>query len=137
MGTDFSYGDVIGHRPEDWTHDLLRSEKVEGQDCYVLQSLPKNEEIKESSGYSKQVGWISKDSFVVLKGEAYDLSGALLKKFSARKVEKVDQKNNKWQPMVLEAENVQSNHKTILEFKNFKADQGVKDELFTTRYLER
>lgn len=137
VGTDFSYGDVIGHRPEDWNHKLLKEEKIDNQDCYVLESTPKTPEIQDSSGYSKQVGWIAKDSFVAIRGEAYDQSGQLLKKFSARKVEKVDPIHGKWQPMELEAENVQSNHKTIIEFKNFKTNLGVKDELFTSRYLEK
>lgn len=137
VGTDFSYGDVIGHHPEDWNHKLLREEKVDNQDCYVMESTPKTPDIQDSSGYSKQVGWIAKDSFVAVRGEAYDLSGQLLKKFSARKIEKIDPAHNKWQPMEIEAENVQSNHRTIIEFKNFKANLGVKDELFTSRYLEK
>lgn len=137
VGTDFSYGDVIGHRPEDWVHKIVKEEKIEGKDCWVIESVTKSETVKENSGYSKRISWVDKESFVSMKGEAYDVSGQLLKKFTAKNIQKVDAKNNKWQPMYLEAENVQSNHKTILEFKNYKANQGVKDELFTTRYLEK
>lgn len=137
VGTDFSYGDVIGHRPEDWQHKLIKEEKVDNKDCYVLESIPKNNEVAESSGYSKRVAWIEKESFVALKVEMYDLSNQLLKKLSSQKIEKIDEKNNKWQPMILSAENVQTNHKTVLEFKNFKANVGVSDDKFTTRFLEK
>lgn len=137
VGTDFSYGDVIGHRPEQWKHKLLKEEKIDGKDCYVIESTPINKEIEENSGYAKRIGWIEKESFVAIKGESYDVKGQLLKKFSAKSLQKVDEKNSKWQPMYLEAENVQSGHKTVLEFKNFKANQGVKDDQFTTRYLEK
>ncbi|MFZ4404024.1 MAG: outer membrane lipoprotein-sorting protein [Pseudobdellovibrionaceae bacterium] len=137
VGTDFSYGDVIGQRVEDWNHKLVKEEKIEGKDTWVIESLPKNKEVTENSGYSKRIGWVDKESFVVVKGESYDQNGQLLKKISAKDIQKVDAKNNKWQPMVLEAENVQSNHKTILEFKNFKANTGVSDDLFTTRSLEK
>jgi outer membrane lipoprotein-sorting protein len=137
VGTDFSYGDVIGNKPDDWNHKILKSETVDGKDCFVIESLPKTPAIADNSGYSKRISWIDKESFVAIKGEAYDASNQLLKKFSAKKVEKVDAKNNKWQPMYLEAENVQNNHKTILEFKNFKANVGVSDDKFTTRYLEK
>jgi len=137
VGTDFSYGDVIGHRPEDWLHKLIKEEKIDNKDCYILESIPKNNEIAEASGYSKRVAWIEKESFVAVKVEMYDLSSQLLKKLSAQKIEKVDEKNNKWQPMILSAENVQTNHKTILEFKNFKANVGVSDDKFTTRFLEK
>ncbi|MBX9839280.1 MAG: outer membrane lipoprotein-sorting protein, partial [Silvanigrellaceae bacterium] len=67
----------------------------------------------------------------------YHTSGELLKKFKAKDIKKVDEKNSKWQPMYLEAENVQSNHKTIIEFKNYKVNVGVSDDLFTTRSLEK
>jgi hypothetical protein len=93
--------------------------------------------VASNSGYSKRVGWIDQESFVAVKGESFDLNSQLLKKFTARKIEKVDAKNSKWQAMELIAENVQSGHKTILEFKNYKAGVGVKSELFTSRSLER
>lgn len=128
---------MFGHRPEDWTHKLIKEEKVDNRDCYLIESKPKTPEIADGSGYSKRMAWLDKESFVAIKAEVYDLGGQLLKKFSSQKIEKVDEKNNKWQPMVLMAENVQTNHKTILEFKNFKANVGVSDEKFTTRYLEK
>ncbi len=137
VGTDFSYGDVIGHRVEEWTHKLLREEKVDGKDTWVIESTPKTKEVGENTGYSKRIGWIEKESKVALRGESYDLNNQLLKKFKADKIEKVDPANDKWQPMVIEAENVQTNHKTIIEFKNYKANQGVSDELFTSRSLEK
>ncbi len=137
VGTDFSYGDVIGHKPENWNYKILKEEKIEDKNCWVIESTPKNEETKENSGYSKQISWIDKESFVSIKGESYDTSGELLKKFKAKDIKKVDEKNSKWQPMYLEAENVQSNHKTIIEFKNYKVNVGVSDDLFTTRSLEK
>ena len=137
VGTDFSYGDVIGHRVEDWSHKILREEKVDGKNCTVLESTPVRPEVGENSGYSKRVSWIDQESFVALKGESYDLNGQIFKKFAARSVQKVDAKNNKWQPMVLESENVQTGHKTVLEFKNYKANVGVSKELFSSRSLER
>ncbi len=38
--------------------------------------------------------------------------------------------------MKLTAENVQTGHKTIIEFANFKANVGVSDELFAARSLD-
>jgi outer membrane lipoprotein-sorting protein len=136
VGTDFSYGDVIGHRPSDWNHKIVKSESVDGRDCFVLESTPKTPEVADNSGYSKRVFWIDKENFVPLKGEVYDSGNQLLKKFTAKRIEKVDAKNDKWQPMYTEVENVQSDHRTILEFKNFKANVGIGDDKFTTRYLE-
>ncbi|MBY0315267.1 MAG: outer membrane lipoprotein-sorting protein [Bdellovibrionales bacterium] len=137
VGTDFSYGDVIGFKVEEWNQKILKEESVDGKSCYVIESTPKKPETGVNSGYSNRIGWIDKESFVALKGEMYDQSGALLKRISAKSLEKIDEKNNKWQPMILEAENVQTNHKTRIEFKNYKANVGVGNDVFTTRYLEK
>jgi outer membrane lipoprotein-sorting protein len=135
-GTDFSYGDVIGHKVEDWNHKVLRQEKLDGRDCYVVESTPKRPEVADNTGYSKRVSWIDKESYVASRGEIYDQSGELLKRTSAQDVERVDAKNDRYQPMKLIGENVQTGHKTIIEFTNFKANVGVGDELFAARSLE-
>ena len=135
VGTDFSYGDVIGHKVEEWSHKVVRQENVAGRVCWVIESTPKRPEVADNTGYSKRIGWIDEESYIALRGEIYDLSGELLKKTSAEDIQKVDAQNNRYQPMKLIGENVQTGHKTIIEFKNFKANVGVGDEVFTTRSL--
>jgi outer membrane lipoprotein-sorting protein len=135
-GTDFSYGDVIGHKVEDWNHKLLREERIAGRECYVVESTPKRAEIADNSGYSRRISWIDKESYVALRGEIYDPNGELLKRTSAEDVQRVDAQNGKYQPMRLTSENVQTGHKTIIEFKNFKANVGVGDGVFAARSLE-
>ncbi len=137
VGTDFSYGDVIGHKVEDWNHKFIKEDKVDGRACWLIESTPKRPEVGENSGYSKRSGCIDKESYVALSGEMFDLSGTLLKKITAKKIEMVSEKDKKYQPMWLQAENVQTGHKTILEFRNFKANKGLSNDLFTTRYLEK
>ena len=61
----------------------------------------------------------------------------LLKKYSSRDLKKLDEKANKWAPMIQEASNVETGHKTIIEFKNYKVNTGVSDAVFTTRSLEK
>jgi outer membrane lipoprotein-sorting protein len=136
VGTDFSYGDVIGHKVEDWTHKVVSQEKIGDRECYVVESLPKRPEVADNTGYSKRVSWIDKQSFVAIRGEIYDQSGGLLKRTLAEDVRRVDEKNDRYQPMKLTAENVQTGHKTVIEFANFKANVGVGDEVFTARALE-
>lgn len=137
VGTDFSYGDVIGYKLEEWNHKFVKEDKIDGRPCWIIESLPKSESVIDSTGYSKRVGCIDKESFVSLSGELFDKNGQLLKKIKASNVEKVDAAQNKWQPMKLEAHNVQTDHKTVIEFKNYKVNQGVKDDVFTARYLEK
>jgi outer membrane lipoprotein-sorting protein len=137
VGTDFSYADVIGHKTADWSHTLLADENVGGQDCYVVESTPKSADVKSASGYSKRKSWIRKDNFVAIKAEAWDPDGKLLKRMTYSQVEVVDAKHGKYQPMVLEATNVQNEHRTTIKITNFKLEPDVADSVFTTAALER
>jgi outer membrane lipoprotein-sorting protein len=49
----------------------------------------------------------------------------------------VDPKNGKWVAMKLEAQNVQENRRTVIEFDRYEVNQGVSEDSFTARALER
>jgi uncharacterized protein len=136
-GTDFSYGDIIGHRVDEWTHRLLREESLDDQPCYVVESLPADEAVRAGTGYSKHLWWIRKDNFVAIREEFWDKAGQPLKVFRAFDVQLVDAARGKWQAMRLEASNLSTGHRTTIRLENFKANQQIKDEFFTPRYLER
>ncbi len=137
VGTDFSYGDVIGQKVADWQHRMLREEIVEGKPCYVIESTPKNGSVKANSGYSKRVNWIRKDNYIAAKNEIWDASGQMLKTIMLADIKLVDSTRDKWQAMYFEAANLQTGHRTIIHIENFKVNQQVKDDVFTTRYMER
>jgi uncharacterized protein len=137
VGTDFTYGDVIGHKPGDWKHKIVKEETLDNRSVWVVESLPKNDDILSNSGYSKRINWIDKESFLPLKSEFYDDAGELLKTSTFSDIKLMDKERNRWQAMKLEAQNVQTGHKTIIQFENLKVNQGVQDNYFTTRYMER
>jgi predicted RND superfamily exporter protein/outer membrane lipoprotein-sorting protein len=137
VGTDFSYGDVIGYRVADWTHRIVREEKQDGFDCWVIESTPKTAQVREDSGYSKRVGWIRKDNFAAVRAESFDMSGTLAKVILLRDHRNVDPKNGKWVAMKLEAQNVLENRRTLIEFERYEVNQGVPEDTFTARALER
>jgi outer membrane lipoprotein-sorting protein len=137
VGSDFTYGDIIGHRVSDWTHQLLREEAVGGRPAWVIESRARTPQVQSNTGYSRRVQWIDRENFVAVRGEAYDEAGQLLRRFSASDIRLVDQAARRWQPMTLEAQNVQSNYRTVIRFENFRANQSVNPEYFTTRAMER
>ena len=137
VGTDLSYGDVIGHKVADWQHKVLGSETVGTRQCTVIESLPISPKVAGQSGYSKRVSWVDGVSFLALKTEFYDDAGQLLKVSTLSDVVNVDAPRQRWQPMHMEVQNVQTGHKTVIDWKDFKANQGVKNDYFTQRYLEK
>src|SRR3990172_390810 len=53
VGSDFTYEDVSGRKPDEDRHTLLRKEKLGEKSCFVIESIP-----KEPSEYTKRVSWI-------------------------------------------------------------------------------
>ena len=137
VGTDLSFGDLVGHRAKDWSHKLLKQESLAGTPVYVVESLPKTPEIAADSGYSKRVSWVAKDSLVSVKVEFHDMAGTLLKTLENSNVMLVDARQNKFQPMQVQVKNHQTGHSTFLKFEQFVANQPVSEAYFAAGYLEK
>lgn len=137
VGTDFSYADVIGFRTAEWNYRLLREEPLDGQACYVIEAVPRSAQVQANTGYSRRVNWIRKDNLVTLRSEFWDESGQMLKTETFADVRQVDPARNKWQAMRLEAHNVQTGHRTIIQFEDFRLNEQVREDFFTTRYMEK
>jgi hypothetical protein len=137
VGTDFSYGDVIGHKVESWTHTLAGTEQVDGLETYVVESVPRSDEVRENSGYGKRRSWIRRDNFVAVKGVFWDHAGALLKELSTADVREIDREHHKWQAFTLTMRNRQSGHSTEIVWKKIEVGVGLDDEVFTERTLEK
>ena len=134
VGTDLSYGDILGHKPQDWNHTI--TETTEAQ--LVIESIAKTDQVSKDSGYSKRINWINKTNFVAEKTDFYDRSGKLLKTVENSDIRLVDQANQKWQAMKVEARNHQTGHATRVQFDEYKANtQLVKTDYFSMRYLEK
>jgi hypothetical protein len=137
MGSDFSYGDFARPKVDWYQHKLLRSEAVDGQDCYLIESVPATEAIRTDHGYSKKLVWVSKQNFLEAKVEYYDLTGRLLKTQTVGKHKLVDQAKDRWFALYREVNNHQTGHKTVLNFSLAESGVPAPEELFSTRTIER
>jgi outer membrane lipoprotein-sorting protein len=135
MGSDFSYDDISnlsGLDIEDYTHELLRTEKEGGVEVYVVASTPKP---GVDSSYSKQVAWVPADTFVPRRIEFYK-KDKLYKVLTNREVKPFA--DGKYLiPTLLEMENVTSGHKTVLEQKDLQIDVPIDDAVFTERFMKK
>lgn len=126
MGSDFTYDDLGDRHPSEDKHKLLSEETIDGKECYVVESTPKDDDY----AYSKIVSWIIKDNYMGAKREFYDEDGKLLKTLTVKKYEKVD---GFWTILETEMKNVQKNHKTEMKFENIQFNQGIPDNKFSER----
>ncbi len=130
MGSDFTYDDLGERHPDEDNHKLLRTEKLNGEECYVVQSTPK----ESGYMYSKVVTWVIKDKWIGLKKEFYDEDGDFLKTLTVKKYDKVQ---GFWMILHTKMKNDQKDHRTIMQFKNLEINTGISDSYFTERRMSR
>ena len=121
MGSDFTYDD---------NHKILREENIDGENCYVVESIPKEEEYM----YTRTVTWIIKDKWIGLKKEFYDEDEEHLKTLSVKKYDKI---KDYWIITNSQMHNVQKDHTTDMKLENLKIDIGIADNKFTERMMKR
>ena len=130
MGSDFTYDDLGDRKVEQDTHKLLREEKFKGEDCYVVESKPKDKDYM----YSKTLTWVIKGKNIGLKKEFYDEDGEHLKTLSVENYKKIGDYFIITKSIM---NNIQKKHKTIMELSKIKVDKKVSDKKFTERMMKR
>ena len=137
MGSEFSYTDMTPPNLDDFTINLLGEEEVEGILCWNIEMIPNDEDIADENGFSRRISWIGKENFVLRKAVYYDIDEELHKELHVLEIKELDPQKNKFRATHLEMINLQNGRKSILQVKNIVYNPKVKDDYFTTRYLER
>lgn len=137
MGSEFSYADMTPPNLDDFSYNKLADEKIDGEDCYVIEMIPINDDVMDENGFSKRVLYQSKNDFIIRKAIYFDLEQELWKELFVSDIKLIDTKNKKYRPLKMTMENKQNERKSIMIFENIKLNSNLDDEYFSTRYLER
>jgi outer membrane lipoprotein-sorting protein len=137
MGSEFSYWDLNIPNLDDFKYKLIKEEKINGIDCWVVELAAKNDDIAEEAGYLKQQLWVGKTDYVPRKGLFYDLDGELLKELSTKDVKLIDRVKKRYRAMFMEMRNEQTRRRSSIRIEKIEVNRAVKDDYFTPRYLER
>jgi outer membrane lipoprotein-sorting protein len=132
MGSEFSYEDIASQEVEKYTYKWIKDEPYDGMDCFIVERYPVD---KKNSGYSRQVTWIDKEEYRVLKVEYYDRKNLHLKTltFSGYK-----QYNNRfWRADEMYMVNHQTGKSTKLIFSNYRFGVGLRESDFSKSGLKR
>ena len=125
MGSEFSFGDIVGHEVADWRHAILRRERVAGVSCTLVESLPGRPGLASETGYSRRLSWIRDTDLVPARAQFFDLAGGLLKTMTAAEVRTLAP--GKAQAMQIAMRNERSGAVSRLEFSDFRIDVTVAD----------
>lgn len=129
MGSDFTYDDMGDRNIDEDTHTLLREETLEGQTCWVVESVP----LDSDEQYKNRLIWIRQDSYMVIRSEYYDSIG-LMKVLSIGDIRQVD---GIWTAHSMFMDNLREEHQTRLLLSNVSYNQNLNDNMFTVSAIER
>ena len=131
MGSEFAYEDISSQEVEKYTYKYLRDEKIDGQDCFVIERKP----TYEHSGYTKLISWVDKNMYQARKVDFYDRKDTLLKTLHITGHKQYLGKY--WRAHHMEMTNHQTKKSTTLEWKNFKFKTGLNKRDFDKNALKR
>lgn len=142
MGSEFSYADITSPAVADYSHKTLKESEACTEDgkslqCYVIESTPVSDAVRERTGTSKSVNWIRHDNFMPVKAEFYDQSGAHWKTITFAGNQAVLPKESKWLAHNVRVDNAKNKKHTTLVFSDVKAAETVPDSTFTVQNLSR
>jgi hypothetical protein len=137
MGSEFSYADMTPPTLDDFTYTILGESEAEGVVCWEIEIIPVNDDVADENGFSKRVVHITRENFVIRKAVYFDLDGELHKELNVKEIREIDTKNHKYRFMHMLMTNIQNDRKSIMKVNEIQFNPNVKDDYFTTRYLER
>ncbi|VGO17267.1 hypothetical protein PDESU_05863 [Pontiella desulfatans] len=127
VGSDFVYEDVSGRNLKEDNHELVETTATQ----YVIKNTPKDAGSVEFSHYIVK---IDKETFLPRHAEYFDKNGKHYRTVEATKVETIQ-----GFPTVTESvvKDLNSGGSTVNTFKNIQYDIGLKENIFTERFLRR
>ncbi len=131
MGSTFAFEDLSSQEVEKYSYKLIGDEGCDDWQCYVIERIP----AYEYSGYTRQVIWIDKEGYRVVKAEYYDRKKALLKTLTSSDFQQY--LGHYWRPGLMDMLNHQNGKSTRLEWKNYQFQTGLKDRDFRSQALKR
>jgi hypothetical protein len=145
FGSDYTNSEVSMPEFLDFTYRYLRDDlavfKGKEIECYVVECLPRSQQVKNELGYGKKILYFEKKSLINLKAEYYDENMA---KWKETKLISFITKNNMRDKRVYyvtctEMHNVQTGTKSRISFSDFlfEEDAKINQDIFSIEYLTK
>jgi hypothetical protein len=131
MGSDFTYSDFIMKTHEEYSREFQGIKTIDGVSCFAVKDWVENRERRQEIGYGYMINYYNQSDYHLQGRDYYDLSGNLLKVYRVKEILK---NNGSIYPTRIIMHNVQTDHKSILNFYDYNMDE-IPENIFTTRYL--
>ncbi len=134
MGSDFTNDDLVRESSvvEDYTHNLLGKEEIDGRSCYKIEMIPKED---APVVWGKVITWISEEHYLQLKTEFYDEDGYLVNTMMGKEVKELGGRLLPSKLEMIPAD--EEGKKTIVEQLDITFDEPIDDSFFSLQNMKR
>jgi hypothetical protein len=136
MGSDLNYADMTDRELENYDYFLKKEMMVRGHKVWVIESIPRTQKVIEETGYTKSLLFVRQDIYYVVRAVSWVHNETYLKYMDVVELQQIQGIWVGTESHVFKRQGKQMRHKTILRWRNVKFNQGLKDDLFTTRRME-
>ena len=133
MGSDFTNDDLVRMNSiiEDFTHNIIGSQKIEGFDCYKIELIPKHE---AAVVWGKIILWISKDDYYELKGEYYDEDEVLVNTMESSDIKLMGDRKLPAKMVMIPVD--KPGNRTIMEMVDVTFNKPIEDDFFSQQNMK-
>ncbi len=134
MGSDYTNDDILKESSvvNDYTHELIGEEIVEGRICYKIKMTARED---ASIIWGKQIRWIDKKDFLLLKAELYDDDGYLVRTETGSEIRIMDGRTITSKIELVPEE--EPENKTVIEILEIKFNLPVGESFFSQQNMKR
>lgn len=131
MGSEFAFEDLSATTVEKFkNYRWLRDEPCgEGLQCYVVERVPAD----ANSGYARQVTWVDRKHYRIVRMDFYDRRNALLKTLNISGYRAYE--GRYWRADQFEMVNHQTGKRTTLSFEDYRFGNGFTERDFDQNSL--
>ena len=122
VGTQYSFADLTSFEHARYQHEIETEQACGEQQCWVLNSIPLEDEYAREIGYSRLRSWVEKDSYKIVKIEYFDAAKALLKTQQLSEFAEIG--DGQYLALKRHMQNHRKAQSSVIEFSNtdFEAD---------------
>ncbi|HDR90145.1 MAG TPA: outer membrane lipoprotein-sorting protein [Bacteroidetes bacterium] len=134
MGSDYTNDDILRESSivDDYTHEIIGEEKIEGRDCYKIKLTPREE---AAVVWGHQIRWIDKKDYLTLKVELYDEDGYLVRTETGSEIKQMGGRLLPARLELIPAD--EEGHKTIIVIDHMEFNIPLDDRFFSQQNMKR
>jgi len=133
MGSDYTNDDILRESSvvNDYTHSMEGDEEIDGRLCHKITLMAKED---ADILWGRQVWWVDKKEFIVLRAELYDEDGYLVRTERGTDLKTMD---GRFIPSTIELVPAEvDGHKTVLKIMEMKFNISLEESFFSQQNMK-